>query len=43
MNLTSETHRKRDDKIQGINVTCRDVTNNNKDSVNKNKCTVANK
>lgn len=35
MNLTKETHRKRDVEIQGINVTCRDMTNNNKDSVNK--------
>lgn len=34
MNL-NETHRERDDKIQGIDVTCRDVTNKNKDSVNK--------
>lgn len=31
----NETHRKRDDEIQGINVTCWDTTKNNKNSVNK--------
>ena len=35
MNITNETHRKRDDVIQGTNLTCQNMTNNNKHSVNK--------
>lgn len=35
MNLTNETHRKRDDIIQGIDLTCQNAANNNKDSVSK--------
>lgn len=34
MNVTSETYRKRDDVIQGVNLTCQNVANN-KVSVNK--------
>lgn len=37
MNITNETHRKRDDIIQGINLTSQNMTNNSQDSVNKDK------
>lgn len=35
MYLPNETHRKRDDVIQSMNVPCQNMTYNKKDSVNK--------
>ena len=32
MNITNETHRKRDDIIQGINLTSQNMTKNSQDS-----------